>query len=360
MGSRVFDSIGPVAKSFPIRPWPGEPHEGATLTDSGPEAVSTSVIIAAHTFQRSEDLTRSVASALEQRPRPQVVVAVDNNPELYEWVCKRLPDVLVVDHRGARGASATRNSGVRAADGNILAFLDDDAVAQPGWLKNLIAPLARPDVVGVGGHVEPIWLGRIPRWLPDEFLWVVGATYRGMPKAAAPIRNVWSENMAVAREDFWKVGGFREGFGKTGLESSAGEDTDFCIRLTDATGGDNGGTSLPLGLGTWCLQAAELADSSSSAATERVKGRQSLRSCWDRRVKGCGTSGSTPPRHCLRGSAARCEQRSSRENSLPCNARRPWPSAWLRLGSASWCAGPEARLLLFVVASNLSARRENL
>ena len=206
------------------------------LTDSD-VPVTTSVIIAAHTFQRSEDLTRSVASALEQRPRPQVVVTVDNNPDLYEWVCKRLPDVVAVDHRGARGASATRNSGVRAADGSILAFLDDDAVAQPGWLQSLIAPLARPDVVGVGGHVEPIWLGRTPRWLPDEFLWVVGATYRGMPKAAAPVRNVWSENMAVAREDFWKVGGFREGFGKTGLESPAGEDTDFCIRLTDATGG---------------------------------------------------------------------------------------------------------------------------
>ena len=206
------------------------------LTDSD-VPVTTSVIIAAHTFQRSEDLTRSVASALDQRPRPQVVVTVDNNPDLYEWVCKRLPDVVAVDHRGARGASATRNSGVRAADGSILAFLDDDAVAQPGWLQSLIAPLARPDVVGVGGHVEPIWLGRTPRWLPDEFLWVVGATYRGMPKAAAPVRNVWSENMAVAREDFWKVGGFREGFGKTGLESPAGEDTDFCIRLTRCDGG---------------------------------------------------------------------------------------------------------------------------
>jgi GT2 family glycosyltransferase len=206
------------------------------LTDVDVSA-STSVIIAAHTFERSEDLARSVASALDQRPRPQVVVAVDNNPDLYEWVCKQLPDVIAVDHRGARGASATRNSGARAADGSILAFLDDDAVAQPGWLQSLIAPLARADVVGVGGHVEPIWFGRTPRWLPDEFLWTVGATYQGMPKAAAPVRNVWSENMAVATEDFWKVGGFREGFGKTGLESPAGEDTDLCIRMTDATGG---------------------------------------------------------------------------------------------------------------------------
>jgi GT2 family glycosyltransferase len=207
-------------------------------TDSDATSVATSVIIAAHTFQRCEDLSRAVASALGQQPPPcEVVVVVDNNPDLYGWVRERLPEVVPVDHRGARGASATRNSGVRAARGSILAFLDDDAVAQPNWLQNLTAPLDRPDVVGVGGYVEPVWRGQVPKWLPEEFLWVVGATYRGMPKTAAPVRNVWSENMAVTRADFWSVGGFREGFGKTGLESPAGEDTDFCIRLTAATEG---------------------------------------------------------------------------------------------------------------------------
>ena len=210
----------------------------AEVSYSTGRPASTSVIIAAHTFERSDDLVQAVASALGQQPPPyEVVVAVDNNPDLYEWVCKRLPDVVAVDHRGPRGASSTRNSGARAAYGSILAFLDDDAVARDGWLRNLTAPLARPDVVGVGGHVEAVWLERVPEWLPEEFLWVVGATYRGMPKAAAPIRNVWSENMAVRQADFWKVGGFREGFGKTGLESTAGEDTDFCIRLSTATGG---------------------------------------------------------------------------------------------------------------------------
>jgi glycosyltransferase involved in cell wall biosynthesis len=208
------------------------------MTDSAARSVTTSVVIAAHTFRRCKHLTEAVTSAFSQEPRPhEVIVSVDNNPDLHEWVCKQLPDVAAVDHRGAKGASATRNSGVRTASGSVLAFLDDDAVARPNWLKNLTAPLARPEVVGVGGHVEPVWLGQVPKWMPEEFLWVVGATYRGMPRTAAPVRNVWSENMAVARDDFWKIDGFREGFGKTGLESPAGEDTDFCIRLSAATGG---------------------------------------------------------------------------------------------------------------------------
>ena len=207
-------------------------------TETSTSSATTSVVIAAHTFQRCEDLTRAVASAFDQQPQPyEVIVVVDNNQDLYDWVRKRLPDVIAVDHRGAKGASATRNSGARAARGAVLAFLDDDAVARPDWLRNLTAPLARPDVVGVGGYVEPVWLGRMPRWMPEEFLWVVGASYRGMPRTAAPIRNVWSENMAVTRADFLKIDGFREGFGKTGLEPRGGEDTDFCIRLTTATDG---------------------------------------------------------------------------------------------------------------------------
>ena len=205
------------------------------MIDSDVTSAGISVIIAAHTFQRCDSLTLAVASALDQQPRPhEVIVVVDNNADLYAWVRAELPDVVAVDHRGARGASATRNSGARAAQGGILAFLDDDAVARPGWLRNLTAPLARAEVVGVGGYVEPVWLGSVPHWMPEEFLWVVGASYRGMPPTAGPIRNVWSENMAVARADFLKIGGFREGFGKSGLEPRGGEDTDFCIRLASA------------------------------------------------------------------------------------------------------------------------------
>jgi glycosyltransferase involved in cell wall biosynthesis len=198
---------------------------------------STSVVIATHSIERCEALTAAVTSVLRQRQRPyEVVVAVDNNVDLFEWVSRQLTDVVPVHNQGARGASATRNAGARAAVGRVLAFLDDDAVARPGWLQKLTEPLARSEVAGVGGHVEPVWLGRVPKWMPEEFLWVVGASYRGLPRRPSPVRNVWSENMAVARANFWAVDGFREGFGKTGHVSQP-EDTDFCIRLTAALGG---------------------------------------------------------------------------------------------------------------------------
>lgn len=198
---------------------------------------STSVIIAAHTLKRQEALTEAVASVHAQEPRPhEVVVAVDHNTQLYEWAARYLPGVVVVHNEGTHGASATRNAGARVASGSVLAFLDDDAVAWPNWLRNLTAPLVRSDVAGVGGYLEPIWLGRVPRWMPEEFLWVVGASYRGLPRTASPIRNVWSVNMAVNKADFLTVHGFREEFSKTGHVSRP-EDTEFCIRLTAALDG---------------------------------------------------------------------------------------------------------------------------
>ena len=68
--------------------------------------MTTSVVIATHSFERSEHLARAVASALNQQPRPhEVVVSVDNNPELYLWVREQFPEVVPVHNQGMGGAS---------------------------------------------------------------------------------------------------------------------------------------------------------------------------------------------------------------------------------------------------------------
>lgn len=192
---------------------------------------SCSVVIAAFDERRVPRLARAIASAVTQAPDVEVVVAIDNDPRLHRMVRRLFPDVLVVLNEGPRGASATRNAGARSATGEILAFLDDDAEATPGWLSRLVAPLhADPSVVGVGGWVEPDWAGHRPRWFPMEMGWVVGASYTGLPSLPGEVRNGWSENMAVRAADFWQAGGFREGFGKVG-NASRPEDTELCLRM---------------------------------------------------------------------------------------------------------------------------------
>ena len=88
--------------------------------------------------------------------------------------------------------------------------------------------------MGTGGPVEPDWRVPRPAWFPDEFAWVVGASYTGLPTVDAPVRNVWSVNMAVRRDVFVAVGGFRRDFGKVG-RTSRPEDTDLCIRMSSST-----------------------------------------------------------------------------------------------------------------------------
>jgi GT2 family glycosyltransferase len=192
---------------------------------------AASIVIACHTEERFEQLLEAVDSAQQQTPEPnQVIIAVDNN----ESVCNRLRSELggieIVDHRGHRGASGARNAGAARARNPYLVFLDDDVRAHPGWLDALLMPFDDPRVIGTGGMTMPAWEGAHPRWFPNEFGWVVGASHAGLPTKLAPVRNVWGENMAVRKSAFETVGGFRPGFGKVG-STSRPEDTDLCIRI---------------------------------------------------------------------------------------------------------------------------------
>ena len=206
-----------------------------TLAADQHDAVS--VVIACHTEERWESLTRAIESATSQRPAPAtVIVAVDHNPALSARLRAAFPGIAVADNDRARGASVTRNVGAALVTTPLLAFLDDDATAHAGWLARLLAPFADPDVIGIGGGVDAVWETGRPAWFPDEFAWVVGASYTGMPERTAPIRNVWSENMAVRREAFDAVGGFSADFGKLG-HTSRPEDTDLCIRMAGAAPG---------------------------------------------------------------------------------------------------------------------------
>lgn len=164
------------------------------------------------------------------------MIAVDHNPELLAKATREFPEITVVANKVSRGASVTRNTGVAASHGQVLAFLDDDAVAQPNWLDVLLQPLADPSVVGVGGRLEPLWKTSRPRWFPLEFDWVVGCSYLGMPENTTPVRNVWSNNMAIRRDAFDAIRGFRDGFGKIGAHSQP-EDTDLCLRAAAQNGG---------------------------------------------------------------------------------------------------------------------------
>lgn len=195
--------------------------------------VTVSVVVCAFAGERWSALVAAVASVERQSlPPARIVVVIDHNPALLTRARARFPNLTVVANRHERGLSGARNTGVERAVGDVVAFLDDDAVAAPDWLECLVSPFAEPTVVGVGGAVVPDWEGGRPAWFPPEFDWVVGCSYVGLPDRPGPIRNPIGANMAYRRQLFDTGEGFRAGLGRVGSLPLGCEETEFAIRAT--------------------------------------------------------------------------------------------------------------------------------
>lgn len=198
------------------------------------------VVICCFTPRRLDDLLAARASLERQtRPPDRVIVVVDHNDELYAVLRDVLNDTTVVRNTGARGLSDARNTGIStAADADIVLFLDDDAVAEQTWVERMLAPFADADVVGVSGYALPFWdaPGR-PPWFPDEFLWVVGCSHRGLPEDGGTLRNPVGCAMAFRREALAEAGAFATDLGRVGGSAAGCEETELSLRLVAAAPG---------------------------------------------------------------------------------------------------------------------------
>lgn len=192
-----------------------------------------SVVICAYTEERWDELVAAVASVQHQSlPAQEIVVVIDHNPGLLERARLHLPQLAVVENNGPRGLSGARNSGVAAAQGAFVAFLDDDAVAAPDWLERLRNRCDDPRVLGVGGSSKPFWLSARPVWFPEEFYWVIGCTYRGLPRTTTAVRNPFGGCSCIRREIFETAGGYRSEVGRVGERLISCDETEFSIRVS--------------------------------------------------------------------------------------------------------------------------------
>ncbi|MDQ4104541.1 MAG: glycosyltransferase [Actinomycetota bacterium] len=194
---------------------------------------SISVVICTYTEDRWDDILAAVGSVRAQRVQPhEIIIVVDHNAILRERLKSALPDVVIVENRYARGLSGGKNTGVAVASGDLVAFLDDDAVAESQWLRFLAAAYDDDSVIGAGGLTRPLWETHRPAWFPEEFDWVVGCTFVG--REPGRVRNLLGGNASFRREVFDVAGGFSNHLGRSAATRRplGCEETEFCIRAS--------------------------------------------------------------------------------------------------------------------------------
>ena len=209
------------------------------------------VVVAGYSLARLNDIRDLLDSLRAQTyPNLEIIFVGEGPPELCEEVRahaqeRGLTRLEVVVNRGVPGLSPARNVGAQHARGDIIAFIDDDAVAFPDWVEGIVSTFSEhPEAIGVTGPAFPRWESESMRWFPEEFFWILSCPtpgWTGLEKVTA-IRNAWGMNMAFRREAFVDLR-FSEAFvgGNQGtLDGSKvgllGDDTEFCLRLSQATG----------------------------------------------------------------------------------------------------------------------------
>lgn len=199
--------------------------------------VDVSVVICVHTEKRLRDIFDAVTSCNAQSRSPRaIIIVVDHNRPLLEKLRVTLPEVTVIENRYGRGLCGGRNTGIEAAATTFVAFLDDDAEAEFAWLERLAACFDEPAVEAVGGLSRPLWETRRPIWMPDEFLWTLGCSYRGMPVRRTGVRSLFGGCMCVKRSLFYQIGGFDERLGRgAGPIPIGGEEAEFFMRARKAS-----------------------------------------------------------------------------------------------------------------------------
>jgi O-antigen biosynthesis protein len=169
---------------------------------------------------------------LVYRPYEIVVVACEKGAAAIERH-RAFPHIRIVPNEG-NGISAARNAGLAQARGDIVAFIDDDAVPEPTWLDHLISAMDETGAQAATGYVRGRngisyqWRGR--RMRRDGFIDPLDhdGEVPWIPSVEAGAVMLEGTNMAFRREPIMRLGGFDPAY------RFYMDDADIALRCVDA------------------------------------------------------------------------------------------------------------------------------
>lgn len=168
------------------------------------------------------------------------IVLVDNNStdntrEICEAFAKAHKDVqfrYVLEPE--QGLSAARNKGIKEAKGDVIVYIDDDALVDTDYLRTYAEWFeAHPETMACGGPIEPLYETKEPSWMTPYTkalltAWMnYGDKVREYPKGRYP----GGGNAAYRKEVFDKVGLFNTALGRKGGDLMGSEEKDIFDKM---------------------------------------------------------------------------------------------------------------------------------
>jgi len=205
-----------------------------------------SIVITSYTTERLKDIYELFDSIKNQTYKNiEVIFVAECSRELYEKAKEygekiELPRFKILFNKGQQGACAARNLGIANAQGEIIGFVDDDAVFFPDWAEEMVKTYKDETVIGVTGPAYPKWQEKFVPWLPEEFYWLISCTNWCSWNEIREVRNIWAMNASLRREAF-DFGGFATYLGPQkggiqGWKKKLPEEIELSLRIKERTG----------------------------------------------------------------------------------------------------------------------------
>ena len=202
--------------------------------------MKVSVVVCTYSEKMYEHFQDAVESILDQTyGEVELVLVSDGSEAVYERMQEdygNLENVALHCNEENVGLSGSRNNALEFVSGDVVALIDDDAVADERWIEELVSVYEEYDAIAAGGKMTPIWVAGEPEFLPEEFYWLVGVTHRGFAEPFEEVRNTFGSNISFRKEVLEELGGFSTDVGRQGEKNLQAHETEFCARMREEYG----------------------------------------------------------------------------------------------------------------------------
>lgn len=202
--------------------------------------IKISIIISTYSEKRLSDLVDLLENIkIQSYEYCETIIVVDENKKLLNKIeslviSNNYISSKVVFNPVNKGLSNSRNIGISYSTGNIISFIDDDAIPDIKWAETIVKTFNNNEIGAVTGDIVPLWENKGMSWFPNELYWMISCSYMMTPDYKCEVERGFGTNMSFKRDLIEKIGMFNIDLGIKGKNWVGGEDTDMFLKVSEA------------------------------------------------------------------------------------------------------------------------------